>query len=107
MEKFGATIKAQVATFREKLKIDAAWALRGLVVLYAHQTAEEKATGATYNDNGVGFSGFDGGILSSFAKQYVSRSWLSKKQMDILHKRMPKYARQLRDLAARKVETVA
>ena len=102
LSKFGKTIKAQVAAFRVNLRTNAKWALRALVVLYEHQTSEEQTMGATYSDNGVGFTGFDGGILSSFASQYQDRGFLSRRQMAILHKRMPKYARQLRDLTARK-----
>jgi hypothetical protein len=103
LSRFGGTIKARVAAFKEHLRTNASWALRGLVVLYEHQTADERAAGTTYNLNGVGFTGNDAEILTSFAQQYQERGSLSVRQMSVLHRRMPKYARQLLNIATAKV----
>jgi hypothetical protein len=68
---------------------------RGLLAIYARQTDAEKASNATVLHNTVGFTGCDGEILSSFAKQLQSRGFLSEKQMVILRKKMLKYWKQL------------
>ncbi len=41
---------------------------RGLLVVYANQTADEKASGDTHHDNGMGFTGADAKFLSSVAE---------------------------------------
>ena len=84
---------------REKLGTNAAWALRGLVRIYELQTADEQACGHTREYNEVGFSGVDGEILSSFAEQYQNKGFLSPAQMKILFSKMPKYWRQLDNIA--------
>lgn len=78
-----------------KLATDASWGLRGLIRIYERQTEDEKASGTTNNLNSIGFSGADAEILSSFAVQYMKWNRLSPKQMAIVHKKMPRYARQL------------
>ena len=80
---------------KHKCATDPRWALRALERIYADQTRAEQAAGHTSEHNGVGFSGVDGDILSSFAEQFARRRSLSPKQMEILFKKMPKYARQL------------
>lgn len=99
------TKKDRINAIKEKLASNDAWALRALAVIYQHQTALEQEQGATKEDNGVGFTGLDAEILTSFAKQY--RRWrarpvgsgyshpLSTKQMALLKRKMPKYAEQL------------
>lgn len=89
------TKKETISYFKEKLASDEKWALRGLLRIYQYQTDHEKAIEQTNEYNGVGFTGADSNILSSFAKQYSSRGFLTEKQMFILKKRIPKYAGQL------------
>lgn len=84
-----------IATIREKLESDARWALRGLLRIFANQTADEQAHEETNHENGVGFTGADAALLSSFAKQIEAGRTMSPKQMYLIHKKMPKYARQL------------
>jgi hypothetical protein len=100
-ESFPST-DARLAFFRAKLGTSDKWACHALELIYQHQTAAEQASEQTVNNNGVGFSGRDAQILSSFAKQY--QTWkakplfprpLSGKQMAIVFKRMPVYAAQL------------
>lgn len=99
---------ARLVFFKEKLARNAAWAMRACEVIYAHQTESEKDARITVEDNGVGFSGRDAEILSSFAEQIITNraarkagtfpkhyGLLSPKQTSILHKLMPKYAAQL------------
>jgi len=48
--------------------------------------------------NGIGFSGVDSEILSSFAVQVNNGRNLSAKQMAIVYKRMPRYHKQIASL---------
>ncbi len=89
------TKKSKIAFIRERLQCDAAWAIRGLVKVYDYQTESEKNIGTTTDNNGVGFSGIDGDILSSFAEQVKKGRNLSPKQMSVVYGSMPKYATQL------------
>jgi hypothetical protein len=98
----------RLAYFKAELSTNQTWALRTLEIIFQYQTESEKQADVTVEDNGVGFSGVDAEILSSFAKQAaafqkkkaagsVPPSWkpLSPKQLAILMKRMKKYAGQL------------
>lgn len=89
------TLAQKQAFIKGKLSTSPAWALKGLLSIYDYQTETEQNYGATIEDNGVGFTGVDAEILSSFAQQYVKRNSLSPKQMQLLFKKMPKYWRQI------------
>lgn len=89
----------QFLYIRHQLATDPAWALRALVKIYERQTASEKSTQGTIEQNGIGFSGIDGNFFSSLAEQYNRKGTLSEKQMVIVMKRMKKYARQILDLS--------
>lgn len=102
-----ATAKRMV---RENLAINDTWLIRGLLAIYARQTADEKSSEHTKHDNEVGFNGLDAPILSSFAKQVIQwnnteprfrrfNSPLSPKQMPLLRRKMAKYAGQLAKIA--------
>lgn len=78
--------------------------VRGILAIYAHQTASEQNCGGTIEDNGVGFSGVDAVILSSFATYYKRFGRLSEKQMAIARKKIKKYWNQLRVIAEEKYE---
>ena len=83
---------------KNKLATDKAWALRGLTRIYEKQTLTEKAAQNTSELNGVGFSGADAEILSSFAEQYQRKGFLSEKQMALVLKKMPRYWGQIQTL---------
>ena len=88
--------KGQMKEFvKTKLSTDSKWAQNALLKIFEFQTAEEQEWETTCKYNGVGFTGVDGEILTSFAKQYKRRKFLSHKQMNILYKKMPKYWRQI------------
>jgi len=93
------TIEARVAFIREKLASDPAWCQRGLARIYANQTADEQASGATLHDNGIGFTGADshnGAFWGQIATDYCAKGWqMSDKQLSKAFKFMPKYAAQL------------
>ena len=87
---------------KEMLGCNKMWALRALTLVYSFQTASEQQIEATTDHNGVGFSAFDADILSSFAKQVERGRTLSDKQFALLFKKMPRYWRQVRDVAISK-----
>ena len=77
--------------------------IRGLKALYNLQTKIEQNTNSTQENNGVGFNGADASILSDFAKQYIERNFLSKKQLDITRTKILKYAGQLARIANKEI----
>ena len=81
-------LKAQLATRPQQ-------AIKGLMRIYANQTESEQSSGIVISNNGIGFVHVDSEILTSFAKQFEERGSLSEKQLEILYKKMPKYAGQL------------
>lgn len=87
--------KQLIESMRQRLGSDDRWALRALVRIYRNQTREEQACEHTLLRNGIGFSGPDSEILSSFARQYLQRGRLSERQMIILRRKMPSYAKQI------------
>ena len=80
---------------REVLNTDDAVLTEWLVKIYEFQTRDEQMTETTNRTNLVGFTGADAHILSSFAKQYIRKGYLSPKQLAIARKKMPKYAGQI------------
>jgi len=88
--------KKQVKDFvKEKLTTDRIWATHALLKIFEFQTEDEQHFKDTMIDNGVGFNGVDGHILSSFATQLKKKRRLSEKQMVIVFKKMPKYWSQI------------
>ena len=87
--------KAIVTYVKNQLATNPAWATRAIVKLWQRQTADEKATQSTGQDNGVGFNGTDAFILSSFAEQINKGRTLSPKQLAIAFKKLPKYSKQI------------
>jgi len=96
------TKKAEILRYKEQLKTNDRWAIRGLIVIYQHQTTEEKSSHQTVENNGVGFNGFDADFASSLAEQYKQKGYLSPNQLTRLHRIMPKYAGQLYSVAQEK-----
>lgn len=84
---------------------------KGILVIYDRQTQDEKTTESTNHQNGVGFSGADAEILSSFAAQILRKQsrgielgkCLSEKQMAIAKKKIARYSRQLAEVANEKL----
>ena len=81
---------------RELIKQAAPGELAGMcLAIYGAQTADEQRSGGTYYQNGVGFTGADGGFGSSIARQINEKGSLTEKQVAALRRMMPKYWRQL------------
>lgn len=72
-------------------------ALRAMVRVYKSQTKDEQGKRETICKNGVGFTGSDAEILSTFSGLLTHGYKLSEKQIAVAVKRMKKYARQLVD----------
>lgn len=100
------TTKDQVIAFyREQMTKNEAAAVKGLLHVYANQTANEQDTKSTNLYNGVGFTGADARSCSIAANiiTYGNRmGYISEKQralldrkMPMVRKAMPKYARQI------------
>lgn len=83
---------------KQQLGSNSGWALRALVKIYERQTVDEQCSGSTKENNGIGFSGVDANILSSFAVQVNNGRNLSVKQMAIVFKKMPRYHKQVASL---------
>ena len=94
-----ATKKATVEAVKALLAANDKALIRGLFAIFARQTADEQAGEDVKHNNGVGFTVQDAPFLSSLALQFRTRGQLSPKQMECLRKMMPKYSRQLAEIA--------
>lgn len=74
--------------------------IRAMMKIYDYQTIAERRIGGTTEHNGVGFTGVDGTILSSFCDCYIKYRRLTERQMVIVRKKMPKYVKQLLKIIA-------
>ena len=81
--------------------------IRGMLKIYEYQTAQEKNSLATMEDNGVGFSGVHGNIMSSFSEFYIKNKYLTVKQMVTARKIMLHYSGQLLKIMEAKNEVHA
>jgi hypothetical protein len=68
---------------------------KALVHLFNRQTDSEQAIENTKYRNDVGFTAADAPRLTSIAKFYLSRKFLSPKQVALVRKRILKYWKQL------------
>ncbi len=100
------TDENRIEFLKEKLGHNAHYAVKAMYRIFSeNQTAHEQEVEETNENNGIGFTGADAEILSSFSKQVERKriynpdlpwgSALSVKQMNIVFRRMPKYARQV------------
>ena len=94
------TLKA----LQSKLRTDIRWAQRALLAIFRNQTADEQNESVVRYHNQMGFRCMDSVILTSFANQLQTRGSLSPKQMSIVFRLMPKYARQLMKFYGDKIQ---
>ena len=95
---------------QENMRDNDQWLYRGLIAIYDRQTADEQNSETTKHDNGIGFSGTDAQILSSFAQQVIEFNTgkskfnhpLSLRQKELCRRKMNKYAMQLVRIARAK-----
>ena len=93
-----------LVTLQTKLRTDNRWAQRALLAIFRNQTADEQTSATVRHYNNMGFRCMDSEILTSFANQLQTRGSLSPKQMSIVHRLMPKYARQLMKFYGDKIQ---
>ena len=89
------TKSAQKEFLQRMLSTNEKWAKSALLKIYDNQTEDEQSTESTSHLNGIGFTGSDGQILSSFAKQLTTKQYLSVRQVEILLPKMKKYWKQI------------
>lgn len=80
---------------KHQLAVNDKWIKKALIEILSNQTDDEVMNECTSNLNGIGFTGADAEILTSFAKQLMRRGSLSPKQMQITRRKMPKYWKQI------------
>ena len=86
----------------EGLRTNDMWVIKGLLALYTRQTQVEQRTEKTHDKNWRGFSATDAPRLTSYAKFYQNRGFLSSKQLYVARQRIMKYAQQLANIANEK-----
>ena len=99
------TKKDTLTALQQKLALDGRWAIRALLAIFRNQTEDEKDKATVRDHNEMGFRCMDAEILTSFARQVHNRRNLSEKQMRVVHKLMPKYARQLMRFHGDRIQT--
>lgn len=72
---------------------------RAILAIYGLQTADEQESEVTAHANGVGFNGVDAEFLSSLAKFYTTKGFLSPGQLKYGRKKIMKYTGQLVKIA--------
>ena len=95
MTKTKITKIAKKTFIKDKLRNDAKWTMGALLKIYEFQTEAERNIETTTDWNGVGFTGSDGEILTSFAKGLLKYRTLTERQMAITKNKMPKYWKQI------------
>jgi len=95
--------KDALQILQQKLATDARWAQRALLAIFKNQTADEQCQGSVKHHNQMGFRCMDSYLLTSFANQLQTKGYLTTKQMDIIFKKMPIYARQLMKFYGEKI----
>lgn len=95
------TKKDKIQYLKDKLGFNLDCSIEGLMLIHGYQTPEELCASDTVEDNGVGFNAFDGSILTDIANKINSygMSSLSDSEVNILFRRMPKYAKQITVIA--------
>lgn len=76
--------------------------IKALMLIYSNQTSDEQKIGCNKVYNKIGFTGVDAVILSSMAKFYKETGFLTPKQLEVVKKKMPKYAKQLTEISNQK-----
>jgi len=97
-----ATLANSRVMIQENMNESYHWLIRGILCIFARQTADEQSVNQTKWHNGVGFGAVDAEILSSFAKQIENGRTLSQRQIEVARKCMRKYAMQLARIAREK-----
>lgn len=88
-----------VEEIKNLLKTDDLFVIRSLLKLYSYQTYEEKQSGETKMDNGVGFNGADAVRLSSISRNTLKTYTIGVGMVNFVRTKIMKYAKQLTRIA--------
>jgi hypothetical protein len=92
--------KKQIRAYiKHQLGTNQTWAFAALLKILENQTEDEQNSENTIEYNNIGFTGADGHIMTSIAKQYKRYKRLSPKQQAIVMKKMPKYWKQILNIS--------
>lgn len=82
-----------------KIKTHRGWAATALIAVWKRQTAEEQRIKSVIFSNGKGFNSCDVFILSKISEYCLSTHRLTDRQWAIVRRRLPKYWKQLLEIA--------
>lgn len=88
-----------VEEIKNLLKTDDLFVIRSLLKLYSYQTYEEKQSGETKMDNGVGFNGADANRLSKVSRDTLRTYTIGVGMVNFVRSKIMKYAKQLTRIA--------
>lgn len=88
-----------VEEIKNLLKTDDLFVIRSLLKLYSYQTHEEKQSGETKMDNGVGFNGADANRLSTISRNTLRTYIIGVGMVNFVRSKIMKYAKQLTRIA--------
>jgi len=80
---------------RKQIQDDNEFTVGALLTLYDQQTRTEKNAYTTLNNNLAGFNAVDAKILTDIANFYLTRGFLSPKQIKLVRTKLMKYSQQL------------
>ena len=89
------TKRELILALKSQLSTSNRQAVKGLLAIYNAQTIEEQSKLATLEKNCVGFSAPDAQFLSYLARWKLTTGYLTDRQLNVVRRRMPKYASQL------------
>ena len=95
----GFSKKSVLAYMKTQLSMRPSWSMRGCVRIYEKQTKRERRSDVAHGHNGVGFNKLDTPRLSVLARKINNNTSLTDKEINLLCKRMPRYAGQLISIA--------
>lgn len=88
--------KKQVETgLKLKLSTDLAFAKMAILIVYGNQTTSEQCAAITSDANGIGFTGCDAEILTSFAQRIERGGFFTPKMNAIVTRKAPRYWKQI------------
>jgi len=87
---------------QHKLDTNDMWMYTALTRLYDKQTFEEKVYDEVLEKNKVGFNGVDADLLSSYAKQYENKKFLTPTQKKWCRAKIKKYWEQIWNISDQK-----
>ena len=96
------SFKRFVGYIKHKLYSDQKWLERGVVAIYEKQTDHERRSGTSLEHNKIGFSGYDAGLMSTYARWLITGGHLAGEHYYKVRNKMMKYASQLARIAVEK-----